>query len=216
MPTLVLGLTGSIGSGKSAVLSHFDQLGFPTCSADALAREVVRPGTPALADIVATFGDEVLAPDASLDRSRLAAIVFSDEDARAKLEAIIHPKVREAELEFIARHADATLVVIDVPLLFESGFDAMCDRTVTVVVDEATRRERLARRADQLSPEQIERRLRTQMPQNDKARRSDAVIDNAGSLAATRRQVEDLLVRWGVPIPAPQRADSPPRHEGDA
>lgn len=203
MRPLVLGLTGSLGSGKSAVLSIFASLGFPCCSADALARDVVRPGTPALAEIVEAFGSDVLCADGSLDRRRLAAIVFDDDAARARLEAIIHPRVRSAELDFIARHAEAPLVVLDVPLLFESGFDALCDRTLTVVVDDTTRRDRLARRADRLTPDQIARRLQAQMPQDEKARRSDAIVDNSGTLERTRARLLALLDDWGIAPPAP-------------
>jgi dephospho-CoA kinase len=205
MPPKVIGLTGSIGSGKSAVLSMFAEMGFPCSDADQLARQAVEPGTPGHQEIVEAFGPQVLlAPGGALDRPKLGAIVFADPAAREKLERIIHPKVRDAQERFARDRADAPLVILDIPLLFESGSQSLCDHVVTVVVDEETRRERLGKRADRLSPAEVERRLRAQMPQSEKIARSDAVIDNSGSLEETRRQVQELVRRWLAESPNEQ------------
>lgn len=203
MPPLVIGVTGSIGSGKSAVLQIFAELGFPCCDADQLAKRVVEPGTKGLEEIVQAFGAGVLRPDGALDRGKLGRLVFGDPQARDTLERIVHPKVREAEERFIRERADARLVVLDIPLLFESGSDALCDHVATVAVTEETRRARLSRRADALSPEEIDRRLKAQLPQEEKIARSDAVVDNNGGLDDTRRQVVALVQRWLGPSWAP-------------
>jgi dephospho-CoA kinase len=193
----IVGLTGSIGSGKSAVLSILAELGIPCSDADELARRAVEPGSIGLREVVAEFGEGVLTPDGSLDRKRLGEVVFADPQKRKTLERIIHPRVREAMLAFVSQQTgEAGLVVLDVPLLFENGFDQLCDRTATVVVDEQTRKSRLSQRSDRLSPEEVDRRLKAQMPQDEKVAKSDAVIDNNGTLEDTRRQVEALVRRW--------------------
>jgi len=207
MNPLVIGLTGSIGSGKSTVLQVFRDLGLPCSDADTLARQVVMPGSEGLGEIVQAFGPQVLQADGALDRRQLASLVFNDHDARTRLEGIIHPRVRTAELEFIRSHATYPAVVLDVPLLFESGFDALCDYCVTVTVSDATRRHRLALRSDRLSDAEIERRLAAQWPQERKVAASDAVIDNDGTQHDTRRQVHALLHRWLPDTPIPSLPD---------
>ncbi len=162
--------------------------------ADRIAREVVLPGRPALLDIRETFGEDVIAPDGTLDRKRLGSIVFGDESARRKLEAITHPRIR-AEMarqmsEWNEKEPDR-LVVADIPLLYESGLDKLYafEDVLVVYVPREVQLERLMAR-DGMSREDAERRIDAQMPIEEKRKRADVVIDNSGSLAETERQVE--------------------------
>jgi dephospho-CoA kinase len=190
----ILGLTGSVGSGKSTVSSMMRDLGYPVVCADELAREATAPGAPALDEIARTFGPSVLRPTGELDRAALAKIVFQDSSARRTLEAIVHPRVRAREVEEIERLRPLhPLVVLDVPLLFEAGAQDLCDAVAVVTVPEDVRRQRLAARG--MAPEDIARRLAAQMPQDEKARRADHEIDNSGTLEATRAQVQALVRR---------------------
>jgi len=190
----ILGLTGSIGSGKTLVTTQLQNLGAVVIRADELAREAVAPGTPGLEEIIRQFGPEVLAGDGSLDRQKMAAIVFSDPGRRRALEAIIHPRVRQQELALIAQSGAAPLVVLEIPLLFETGAEELCDNVCVVTTPDSERRRRL-RRDRAMSDEEISRRLSAQMPDDEKVRRADYVIDNSGTPEQTRDQVERLYRR---------------------
>ncbi|MCH8333494.1 dephospho-CoA kinase [Candidatus Sumerlaeota bacterium] len=194
--TVVLGLTGSFGSGKSTVASIFDALGVPRQDADQIARDVVRPGTRALDEIVEAFGQDVLDAEGTMDREKMAKIVFSDEEARQRLNSIIHPRVRERMKEFIEDHAGEPLVVVEIPLLLEGGRSGTVDKVVVVTTSESIRFERLAGLG--FSEEQIQARLGAQMPQEEKITLADHVIDNGGSLEATREQVVELAGLYGI------------------
>ena len=194
--TVVLGLTGSFGSGKSTVASIFDELGVPRQDADQIARDVVRPGTRALDEIVEAFGQDVLDAAGTMDREKMAKMVFSDEEARQRLNSIIHPRVRERMKEFIADHAGEPLVVVEIPLLLEGGRSGTVDKVVVVTTSESIRFERLAGLG--FSEEQIQARLGAQMPQEEKITLADHVIDNGGSLEATREQVVELAGLYGI------------------
>jgi len=189
---MILGLTGSIGSGKSFVSDLFERAGVPVIRADDLAREVVAPGTPGLAEVVARFGRDVLLADGSLDRRAIAARVFANPEERRVLESIIHPRVRAREEELIRSHAGAPLIVLDIPLLYESGSESLCDAVCVVTVSEEARRERLARDRG-MTGEQVQARLAAQLPQAEKVRRADHVIDNSGSRHETEAAVRALL-----------------------
>ncbi len=189
---MILGLTGTYGSGKSTVARFLREKGAFVIDADAIAREVVEPGRPAWNDIRREFGESVLGPDGRLDRAVLARIVFQSPERRRLLESIIHPRVRERELALLESHRDHPLVVLDVPLLFENQLEAHCDATCVVTIGETERLRRLAER-DNASPEDVRRRLAAQMPQDEKIRRADYVIDNSGALADTFRQLEEML-----------------------
>jgi dephospho-CoA kinase len=173
-----------------------EALGARVIDADVLAREAVAPGSPGLARVVARFGPEVLGADGALDRPRLGALVFADREARRDLEAIVHPEVQRLALErMAAAMADgATLVVYDVPLLYENGLERSLPEVIVVSAPPELQRARIAAR-DGLPPEQIEARIAAQLPLEEKLRRADHVIDNGGSLEATRRQVEALYAR---------------------
>ena len=204
---LLVGLTGGIATGKSTVSDVFRRLGCIVIDADQLAREVVAPGEPALATVVRDFGD-VLAPDGSLDRKKLAAIVFADPARRRRLEGILHPAIRgrfDARLEALARDGFDGIVVFDAPVMIESGGYKHMDRLVVVVTDEATQRARLvARDADAADGE---RRIASQMPLAEKVKLADYVIDNSGDRAATEARTRavhaallaDLAARRSAP-----------------
>lgn len=192
----VIGLTGGIGSGKSTVARMFAALGARVVDADAVARDIVEPGQPALDDIVAAFGPGIIQADGRLDRKRLASIVFRDPTARSTLDAITHPRIRDllhAAVE--ARRAEPGLLVLDIPLLFESAPNPDLEAVVVVWVDQATQLRRLVER-DGLSPSEATERLSAQMPLDKKRAMADAVIDNRGSEADTRRQVEIVYRRY--------------------
>jgi dephospho-CoA kinase len=188
----VIGLTGGIGSGKSTVARIFKELGAAVVDADQLARQVVGPGEPALQEVIAAFGPGVILPDGSLDRPRLASIIFGDESARATLNAITHPRIRSrmrAEVE--ARRGLPGLLVLDIPLLFEGAAHEEIDASVVVWVDRATQLRRLVER-DGFTIEEAQRRIAAQMPLDAKRERADHVIDNSRSLEDTRVQVEEV------------------------
>ena len=194
MSITVFGLTGGIGSGKSTVAARFRARGVPVIDADLLAREVVAPGTPGLAEIRARFGDEVIDARGELDRARLAEIVFHDDDARRALNAITHPRVRDLALTRVQELAaqGEPLACYEVPLLIESGLGDVLRPLVVVVVDPATQVERTMRR-DGSTREHAEARIRSQMPLAEKARLADHVIDNGGSVAATLARTDQVL-----------------------
>lgn len=209
--SLILGLTGSLGSGKSFASSLFTLCHAKVICADELAREAVKKGTAAFEEIRRTFGDSVVAPDGNLDRQHLARIVFRDPPKRKKLESIVHPRVRERELELIGQYRGFPLVVLDVPLLYESGMDAFCHKVAVVTIGENQRFERL-KRDRSMSRDEIEERLGAQMSQEEKARRADFLIDNSGTRQHTANQVNELLEKLfprGLPKPLVPLPDQP-------
>lgn len=196
---LVIGLTGGVATGKSTVASYLQELGAIVLDADVYAREAVRPGEPALEEIRRAFGDEVILPDGSLDRARLARIVFSDERRRKELEAIVHPRVRSrmaAELADWRKRGTARVVVCDIPLLFETGIGREAfHRILVVFAPREVQKQRLMRR-NGLSAEEAEMRIRAQIPTEEKVKQADDVVDNSGDLADTYRQVERIWKEW--------------------
>ena len=171
-----MGLTGGIASGKSLVAEELAKLGAVVIDADVLAREVVEPGTPGLAAIVARFGDAVLT-DGRLDRARLGALVFADPAARRDLERIVHPAVRARAAELERAAGDAAVVVHVIPLLVETGQTGAFDRIVVVDVDPETQRERLLRR-DGFTEAEADRRIAAQATRTDRLAAADVVLDN--------------------------------------
>jgi dephospho-CoA kinase len=198
MPSRVrrIALTGGIATGKSHVRARLAQLGVPTIDADVLARDVVAIGTPGLAAVVTRFGDDVLCPDGSLDRARLAEIVFTDPAARRDLEAIVHPQVRRLTDHWFESLDPSVhpFAVADVPLLFEAGRDKDFDTIIVVACNPETQVKRVMHR-DGASEEQARRRLAAQWPISDKVRRADFVIETEGTVDDTNRQIDELLVR---------------------
>jgi dephospho-CoA kinase len=197
----VLGLTGGIGSGKSTVASMFSELGAEVIDADRLARDIVEPGQPALDEIAAAFGGEILLPDGRLNRSKLAGIIFADPVARARLDSITHPPIQRLMADAVAARRDRPgVLVLDIPLLFENDRGGLVESVVVVWIDSATQLRRLVER-DGLSERQARQRIAAQMPLDVKRDRADHVIDNNGSLQSTRRQVEAIYRQYAPPTP---------------
>jgi dephospho-CoA kinase len=190
----VVGLTGGIATGKSTFSALLRARGAPVVDADALARAVVEPGTPALAEIVRAFGEGVLREDGTLDRKLLGARVFADPAARRRLEAITHPAIRAAMVGEALRLAAEghALLFYDAPLLFEVGLDSSLDSVVVVWAPRAVQVDRLVRR-DGMSAADAEARLAAQLPIDDKAARADFVVENAGAPEALASKADRLL-----------------------
>lgn len=189
----IVGLTGGIGSGKSTVAAMLRDRGAVIIDADALAKEVVAPGSPGLAEVLAHFGEGLRLPDGNLDRKALGARVFQDPQALSALNRIIHPRVALGfqEKAEAARAQGAKVCVYDVPLLYENGLDRGLPEVIVVSVSPAVQRARVAAR-DGLPGEQIEQRIRAQWPLADKVQRATWVIDNDGDRAETEAQVTRL------------------------
>jgi dephospho-CoA kinase len=187
---LRIGLTGGIGSGKSTVSELLAARGGRIVDADRIAREVVEPGTPGLAAVVAEFGPGVVTADGALDRPALAAIVFADPAARARLDAIVHPLVRARAAELIAEMPSDAVVVQDVPLLVETGQAASYDLVVVVEADLATRVRRLAQRG--VAEDDARARIAAQATDEQRRAVADVVLDNSGTLEDLAAQVDRL------------------------
>jgi len=188
----IIGLTGGIGSGKTTVAAMLRERGATVVDADEAARAVVEPGQPSLAEIRALFGEVVLGADGRLNRGALAQLVFDDEPARLRLNAIIHPRVREWMAAAIAEAAGAGVgtVFMDTPLLYETGLDKGMAETVVVWVPEPLQIERAVARG--MAEDDVRARVAAQMSLAEKRARATRVIDNSGSLEDTARQVDEL------------------------
>ncbi|MDH7498659.1 MAG: dephospho-CoA kinase [Syntrophomonadaceae bacterium] len=190
----IIGLTGGIASGKSTVSGILKSLGAVVIDADQVAREVVEPGQPAWQEIVDAFGPAVLNPDGTLNRKQLSQLVFRDGEKLRRLNAITHPRVIEhfrQRLQWLRANRPDAVVVLDVPLLFESGMDAMADEVWVVWVDQEIEMQRLMMR-DGITHEEAQARVAAQLPLEEKVRRADRVIDNTRSLQETIAQTEAL------------------------
>lgn len=185
-----LGLTGSIGMGKSTVAAMFAKLGVPVFEADRLVHEFQGPGGKLLPTIEEAFPGTT-GPE-GLDRARMRAIVFEDPQARKKLEAIVHPAVYDARSQFLTEHAEAPLVVFDIPLLFETGRAHEMDGIAVVSAPEDVQRQRVLARPG-MTAERFAQILDAQVPDADKRRGGDHVIDTGCSLAETRQAVAELV-----------------------
>jgi dephospho-CoA kinase len=187
------GLTGGVGMGKSTAASFFSELGARIVDTDDLAHELVEPGEPALVEIQKEFGAGLIAADGRLRRDELARIVFSDGTARKKLEAILHPRIRDrwrAQVE-IWRKENCRVAVVAIPLLFETGAENDFDKIICVACSPAGQRERLRGRG--WPADQIEGRIASQLPAEQKIARSHYVIWTEGSLASHRRQAGEVF-----------------------
>ncbi|NVI90968.1 dephospho-CoA kinase [Actinomadura sp. BRA 177] len=199
---LKVGLTGGIGSGKSEVSARLDERGAMIIDADKIAREVVEPGTPGLAAVVAEFGVDVLLPDGAMDREKVGKIVFADPDRLAALNAIVHPLVGARMQELMdAAPADA-VVVYDVPLLAENGLAPMYDEVVVVDAPEETQLDRLVARRG-MPEEDARARMAAQASREDRRAVATHIIDNSGTLDDLKTQVDALwesLTRRAAPL----------------
>jgi dephospho-CoA kinase len=190
----LVGLTGGIASGKSTVAKILERLGAAVINADALSREVVEPGKEAWREIIDAFGAGILQPDQTLDRQKLRTVIFNDRDGRKKLEAIIHPRVRALAEERIREHAVAgySIIVYEVPLLFEGNLHEWLRPVILVACNVDTQRTRLQER-DQLTQTEAQKHIDAQMSLEEKRRLADYVIENDGSLANLEQQVRTVL-----------------------
>ncbi|MFF5257635.1 dephospho-CoA kinase [Actinomadura viridis] len=188
---LKVGLTGGIGSGKSEVSARLRAHGAVIIDADRIAREVVEPGTPGLAAVVAEFGEEVLLPGGGLDREKVGSIVFADRDRLAALNAIVHPLVGERMQELMDAAPAGAIVVYDVPLLAENGLAGMYDVVVVVDVPVEVQLDRLTSRRG-MTEEDARARIAAQATREERRAVADHVIDNAGSLDDLQARVDAL------------------------
>ncbi len=192
---LMVGLTGGIGSGKSTVARMFKNEEAYVIDFDHLACLVVEPDKPAWRDIIEYFGPEILSPDGKLNRSALAELVFSDEKSRKALERFTHPRIFEegdALINAIKRKDPSSVVIMDIPLLFEFDLNKRFDKIILVYVTIAIQIERVVKR-DGLSTEEVEKRLNAQIPIEEKRALSDYIIGNEGSINETRDQVRKVV-----------------------
>ncbi|MFF2158039.1 dephospho-CoA kinase [Paenibacillus chitinolyticus] len=195
-----IGLTGGIACGKSTVSAMLVRRGAILIDADRIAREVVEPGSPVLAQVAAHFGQDMLLPDGSLHRKRLGETVFGNEEARKALEDLLHPSIRALMKERMAaaeREFPDKLVVVDVPLLYESGLQSMFSSVMVVYVPREVQLRRLMER-DGLNAEQAESRLAAQWPIERKKELADCCIDNSGTLEQTEQLVERFWLQRGL------------------
>ncbi len=190
----LVGLTGGIASGKSTVAQILKELGAAIVNADELSREVVQPEQPAWQEIVAEFGPAILRDDKSLDRQKLRKIVFADPQARKKLEAIVHPRVRRlAERRFDELSAAGQAVIVyEVPLLFEAQIHHWLRPVILVACDPLTQKKRVQDR-DRLTKLEAQRHVDAQMSLEEKRKLADFIVDNNGSLTELRQQVEAVF-----------------------
>lgn len=192
--SFIIGLTGSIASGKSTVSAMFSSLDIPVVDADVISRTVVEPGEKAYDEIVAQFSRRILLPDNTINRSELGRIVFTDEAKREQLNAIVHPAVREKMLGRRDTYVKKgyRCVVLDIPLLFESKLTHFVDTTLLVYVNESLQLNRLMKRDGYTEQEALER-IRSQISMEEKRNLADMVLDNSGTTEQTHRQLHNFL-----------------------
>jgi dephospho-CoA kinase len=189
----LLGLTGGIGMGKSIAARFLHERGAPIVDSDELARQLVEPGQPALSEIQAAFGKNMVARDGQLRRNELARVVFADGAARKRLETILHPRIRERWLAQIEtwRRENRALAVVVIPLLFETQAESDFDKIICVACSAATQRQRLLSRG--WTAEQIQQRLAAQWPIEQKIARANFVVWTEGALSVSAQQVERIV-----------------------
>ncbi len=200
---IVAGMTGGIGSGKSAAAEMFAKLGAPVIDADEISRELTRRGQPAVELIRRQWGDEMVGADGKLDRARLRRLVFADPQQLRLLESILHPLVRlkiQQEVDRL-RAAGAPWCLVVVPLLFEAGFEDLVDRVIVVDVPERLQIERVVAR-DRVTPEQVRQIISRQMPRRERVSRADYLIDNSGSRAALESRVKAIFGQLSAQSPS--------------
>lgn len=198
---LVIGLTGGIASGKSTVSNMLKELAITVIDADVEARLAVEKGEPAYQKIVTEFGHDILLSNEEIDRQKLGSIIFHNAEKRQLLNSIVHPEVRKRMNNQVeaAKVSGEQVIVLDIPLLFESKLTHMVEKTLLVYVDKDIQLKRLMERND-LSPEDAEARVKSQMPLSEKVPLADAVINNNGSIAETKKQVIEVLKSWGIEL----------------
>lgn len=194
---MIIGLTGSIASGKSTVSAMLAEMGYPIVDADKVARLVVEPGSETLEKIRVLFGEEVILPDGTMDRKKVGELIFNDPASRKKLNDVIHPAIRMEMLrqrgEFLDQGYET--VIMDIPLLFESRLQHLVDKVLVVSVTEEHQLKRLMER-NGLSEKEARARIASQLPMSVKEEGADAVIYNNGSVDETKWQLNRILDQW--------------------
>ncbi len=195
--TKILGLTGGIASGKSTISNYLQSLNIPVVDADLLARKVMRAGQPAVAEIAEVFGCEVLLANGEINRQRLGQIVFESADKRKELNQIVQYRIRAEIKKEIKNYLkdNPTLIVLDIPLLYEESYESEVDEVMVVYVDSETQKERLLKRDKELSEVDASNRINSQIPLLEKKKKADIVIDNNGTIEDSIRQVNEWLQR---------------------
>ncbi|MDS9471724.1 dephospho-CoA kinase [Sporosarcina pasteurii] len=196
---MIIGLTGSIASGKSTISSLLRKKGYPIVDADEIARLVVEPGTAVIEEIRRTFGQEVIRADGSLHRERLGQLVFGNGKNRKKLNTIIHPAIRTEMLRQRDKHISngANTIIMDIPLLFESKLQSFVDKILVVTVTPEVQKERLIAR-NGLTEKEANDRINAQFSLEIKEAGADAVINNNGTIEESEIQLEAILKKWNV------------------
>ena len=189
-----LGLTGGIATGKTTISNYLKSIDIPVLDADEYARKIVEPGTPGLAAITNTFGEQVLRADGSLNRKLLGQIVFNDSSARQTLNDITHPRIQQMMADELHRLAEQQipLVILDIPLLLENQNVAGADAVMVVTIPESLQLTRLMQR-NNLTEKEAQSRISSQMPLVEKEKLADFVIDNSGTISSTQKQVEKVI-----------------------
>ncbi|MDN6639257.1 MAG: dephospho-CoA kinase [Tetragenococcus sp.] len=191
--SFVLGITGGIATGKSTVVDIFKKYDFPVIDADIIAREVVQPHKPALKKVVATFGTGILQSDGSLNRQKLGQLIFNDSQKRQTLNQLLAPFLQEAITKQIKDAAQSSpLVIADIPLLFEAGYDKVVDQVAVVYIPESLQIQRLIKR-DQITKKEAQQKITSQLAIEEKKQRAHVVFDNQESLNSTCQQVMTWL-----------------------
>ena len=189
---ILIGLTGGIGAGKTTVSDYLKGKGYTVLDADLVAREIVEPGTETLLTLAETFGKDIINPDGSLNRGRLADIVFSDSNKKKLLDRIMHGKVIKILLDRAKTMSDQQLVFVDVPLLFESGMDQYMDQVWLVDADDEVRILRVMDR-DGSSREEVLNRIRYQLGRDEKIEKAHVILDNSGVKGSLYKQIDKIL-----------------------
>lgn len=196
---MIIGLTGSIASGKSTIAGMLAGYGFPIVDADLVARQVVEPGSETLAKIAEAFGPEVVSEDGTMDREKVGAIIFHDPEQRAVLNSIIHPAIRAEMLRQRDEHVanGAEVVIMDIPLLFESKLQHFVEKILVVAVSEEVQLARLMKR-NLLDEVDAVARIKSQLPMQEKINGADAVVYNNGTIEESEQQLKEILTNWKV------------------
>lgn len=194
---MIIGLTGSIASGKSTVANMLRERGYPIVDADVIARQVVEPGSPLLAEISSVFGSKVIREDGSLNREGLGAVIFGNEEKRRRLNELMHPAIRARMVSEKERYLEQgyQTVIMDIPLLFESKLHSYVEKILVVSVPKELQKQRLMSR-NSLTEAEAAARIASQLDMKVKEEGADAVIDNSGTLEETERQLETILGSW--------------------
>ncbi|WP_153730635.1 dephospho-CoA kinase [Sporosarcina obsidiansis] len=199
---MIIGLTGSIASGKSTVATMLREKGYPIVDADVIARQVVEPDSPLLIEIQNSFGSDVIQQDGSLNREKLGAIVFGDAGKRSQLNEMMHPAIRAhmvRQKEEYLRQGYQT-VIMDIPLLFESKLHSYVEKVLVVSVTKELQKQRLIAR-NELSEQEADARIASQLDMTIKEQGADAVIHNNGTIEETEKQLVEILRKWkAIPL----------------